>query len=33
VVALGATKAEHQPGTSFRVCLDPVGHPFFLCVG
>lgn len=27
-VALGATKAEYQPGTSFRVYLDPVGHPF-----
>ncbi|MBC9820172.1 VOC family protein [Terrabacter sp. MAHUQ-38] len=32
VVALGATKAEHQPGTSFRVFLDPAGHPFCLCV-
>ena len=29
---LGATKAEHQPGTSFRVFLDPAGHPFCLCV-
>jgi predicted enzyme related to lactoylglutathione lyase len=28
---LGATKAEHQPGTSFRVFLDPAGHPFCLC--
>ncbi len=32
VVALGATKAEHQPGTSFRVFLDPAGHPFCLCL-
>lgn len=32
VVALGATKAEHQPGTTFRVFLDPAGHPFCLCV-
>lgn len=33
VLALGATKAEHQPGTTFRVFLDPEGHPFCLCVG
>ncbi|MGW0807212.1 VOC family protein [Nonomuraea sp. NPDC002799] len=32
VLALGATKHEHQPGTSFRVLLDPAGHPFCLCV-
>lgn len=32
VLALGATKAEHQPGTTFRVYLDPAGHPFCLCV-
>ena len=32
VLALGATKPEHQPGTSFRVFLDPAGHPFCLCV-
>jgi predicted enzyme related to lactoylglutathione lyase len=32
VVALGATRHEHQPGTSFRVFLDPAGHPFCLCV-
>lgn len=32
-LALGATKAEHQPGTTFRVFLDPAGHPFCLCVG
>jgi catechol 2,3-dioxygenase-like lactoylglutathione lyase family enzyme len=30
-LALGATKAEHQPGTTFRVFLDPAGHPFCLC--
>ena len=32
VVALGATRHEHQPGTTFRVFLDPAGHPFCLCV-
>jgi predicted enzyme related to lactoylglutathione lyase len=32
VTALGATKHEHQPGTSFRVFLDPAGHPFCLCL-
>ncbi|HMD94479.1 MAG TPA: VOC family protein [Trebonia sp.] len=32
VLGLGATKPEHQPGTSFRVFLDPAGHPFCLCV-
>ena len=31
VLALGATKTEHQPGTTFRVFLDPAGHPFCLC--
>ena len=31
VVRLGATRHEHQPGTSFLVFLDPAGHPFFLC--
>lgn len=30
VLALGATKADVQPGTGFRVYLDPVGHPFCL---
>ena len=29
---LGATKHGHQPGTSFRVFLDPPVHPFCLCV-
>jgi hypothetical protein len=29
---LGATKHPDQPGTSFRVFLDPAGHPFCLCV-
>lgn len=33
VVQLGATKHDHQPGTTFRVFLDPAGHPFCLCVG
>ncbi|MEH1123183.1 VOC family protein [Micromonospora sp. CPCC 206061] len=32
VLELGATKHPHQPGTSFRVFLDPAGHPFCLCV-
>jgi hypothetical protein len=32
VLELGATKAEHQPGTTFRVFLDPAGHPFCLCL-
>ncbi|NUR94484.1 MAG: VOC family protein, partial [Kribbellaceae bacterium] len=32
VLAIGATKAEYQPGTTFRVFLDPAGHPFCLCV-
>ena len=35
VLALGATKHEVQPGQaagdSFRVYLDPAGHPFCLC--
>ena len=31
VLDLGATKTEHQPGTTFRVFLDPAGHPFCLC--
>ncbi|WP_433875427.1 VOC family protein [Sinomonas atrocyanea] len=31
VIGLGATKHEHQPGTTFRVFLDPAGHPFCLC--
>ncbi|MEU6153670.1 VOC family protein [Actinosynnema sp. NPDC047251] len=31
VLELGATKHPHQPGTSFRVFLDPAGHPFCLC--
>ena len=32
VIKLGATKAEKQPGTTFRVFLDPAGHPFCLCL-
>ncbi len=32
VLGLGAVKHEHQPGTTFRVFLDPAGHPFCLCV-
>lgn len=32
VLALGATLAEHQPGDTFRVFLDPAGHPFCLCL-
>lgn len=30
VLAIGARKADVQPGTSFRVFLDPAGHPFCL---
>jgi predicted enzyme related to lactoylglutathione lyase len=32
VLELGATRHEHQPGQSFRVFLDPAGHPFCLCL-
>jgi predicted enzyme related to lactoylglutathione lyase len=32
VLALGVIRHEHQPGTSFRVFLDPAGHPFCLCL-
>jgi predicted enzyme related to lactoylglutathione lyase len=32
VLDLGAIRSEHQPGTSYRVFLDPAGHPFCLCV-
>ena len=31
VLKLGASKADYQPGTTFRVFLDPAGHPFCLC--
>ena len=31
VLALGRRKHEHQPGKTFRVFLDPAGHPFCLC--
>jgi predicted enzyme related to lactoylglutathione lyase len=31
VLELGARKHDHQPGTTFRVFLDPAGHPFCLC--
>jgi hypothetical protein len=27
-LSLGAVKADFQPGETFRVFLDPVGHPF-----
>jgi catechol 2,3-dioxygenase-like lactoylglutathione lyase family enzyme len=30
VLALGATKFDHQPTTSSRVYADPAGHPFCL---
>jgi len=30
VLAIGARKAEVQPGETFRVFLDPAGHPFCL---
>ena len=29
-LAVGATLAQYQPGETFRVFLDPVGHPFCL---
>jgi hypothetical protein len=32
VRALGATTHPDQPGTTFRVLLDPAGHPFCLCL-
>ena len=32
VLDLGGTRTEHQPGQTFRVFLDPAGHPFCLCV-
>jgi predicted enzyme related to lactoylglutathione lyase len=32
VLELGATKHEFQPGKTFRVFLDPAGHPFCLCI-
>lgn len=32
VLGLGATKHPHQPGKTFRVFLDPAGHPFCLCI-
>lgn len=31
-LSLGATRHPHQPGTTFRVFLDPAGHPFCLCL-
>jgi len=31
VLELGAVRHAHQPGTNFRVFLDPAGHPFCLC--
>lgn len=31
VLDLGATRPGHQPGSSYRVFLDPAGHPFCLC--
>ncbi|MEV4890331.1 VOC family protein [Nonomuraea sp. NPDC050547] len=35
VLKIGARKHEHQPSEddTFRVFLDPAGHPFCLCVG
>ncbi len=29
-LSVGARKTQYQPGTTFRVFLDPVGHPFCL---
>ncbi len=30
VLSIGGRKAEFQPGETYRVFLDPVGHPFCL---
>src|ERR1700722_12882451 len=30
VLGIGARKADYQPGKTFRVFLDPAGHPFCL---
>jgi catechol 2,3-dioxygenase-like lactoylglutathione lyase family enzyme len=30
ILEIGARKADFQPGTTFRVFLDPAGHPFCL---
>jgi len=30
VLALGASRFEHQPGESWRIYADPAGHPFCL---
>jgi hypothetical protein len=30
VLSIGARKTEYQPGNTYRVFLDPVGHPFCL---
>jgi hypothetical protein len=32
VLHLGARRHPHQPGSTFRVYLDPAGHPFCLCL-
>ena len=32
VIERGGVKHDHQPGTTFRVFLDPAGHPFCLCL-
>lgn len=32
VLAIGGRRHAHQPGTTFRVFLDPAGHPFCLCL-
>ncbi|MEU4620641.1 VOC family protein [Actinoplanes sp. NPDC023801] len=32
VIDLGATRHPGQPGTSYRVFLDPAGHSFCLCL-
>ncbi|MEV7625064.1 VOC family protein [Actinoplanes sp. NPDC089786] len=32
VIELGATRHPEQPDTSFRIFLDPAGHPFCLCL-
>jgi predicted enzyme related to lactoylglutathione lyase len=32
VIDLGGTRHPDQPGASYRVFLDPAGHPFCLCL-
>lgn len=31
ILGHGATRPDHQPGETWRVLLDPEGHPFCIC--